>query len=196
MNAEDFRDCLARLGLSQAEAARLLGVKLRTVQRWAAGRPLVGEPAAQALRAWCRLSERGIAWRPDGDPVELEDLVGLAYHRRAALGLADIASRGIGPRGGSGRRWRINVDRCRATNPVMVVHFNRLADGSFLPASYRRLDGPAEMLHDRPLLEEAAAAFLEAAARRHGVEAGRPRDGLDGAPASRHRAALEEAPVS
>ena len=165
MNGQDFRDSLARLGLSQAEAARLLGVKLRTVQRWAAGRPTVGEPAAQALRAWCRLAERGIAWRSDGDPVEVEDLIGLAQRRRAALGLREIQHPGTGQRGGWRRRWRINIDRCRATSTTMVVHFNRLADGSFLPASYRRLDGPSQMPSDRALLEEAIAVFLETAAR-------------------------------
>ena len=100
MNALDFRDSLAQLGLSQAEAARLLGVELRTVQRWAAGRPVVGEPAAQALRAWCRLAERGIAWRPDGDPVETEDLIALAGRRRAALGLPRIPRQDGGKRGG------------------------------------------------------------------------------------------------
>ncbi len=172
MNGQDFRDSLARLGLSQAEAARLLGVKLRTVQRWAAGRPTVGEPAAQALRAWCRLAERGIAWRSDGDPVEVEDLIGLAQRRRAALGLREIQHPGTGQRGGWRRRWRINIDRCRASSTAMVVHFNRLADGSFLPASYRRLDGPAQLSRDRPLLEEATAAFLEAAARMPDAERG------------------------
>ena len=165
MNALEFRDSLARLGLSQAEAARLLGVKLRTVQRWAAGRPLVGEPAAQALRAWRRLAEQGIAWRPDSEPVEVEDPGAVAEHRRAALGLAVLMRPVSGRRGGWHRRWRINIERRRATSPAMVVHFNRLADGSFLPASYRRLGGPGEALGDRLLLEEATAAFLEAAAR-------------------------------
>ena len=77
MNAREFRDSLGRLGLSQAEAARLLGVKLRTVQRWAAGRPIVAEPAAQALRAWGRLAERGIAWRPTGTPSKSKIFRGL-----------------------------------------------------------------------------------------------------------------------
>jgi transcriptional regulator with XRE-family HTH domain len=196
MNAAEFRDSIARLGLSQAEAARLLGVKLRTVQRWAAGRPPVAEPAAQALRAWCRLAERGIAWRSDGDPVEVEDLIGLAQHRRAALGLREGAQLGIGRRGGWRRRWRINIDRCRATSTAMVVHFNRLADGSFLPASYRRLDGPARMPHDRPLLEEAMAVFLEAAASMSDFEGGAAHRGSDRAASSHGRGALDEAPIA
>ena len=156
----------------------------------------MGEPAAQALRAWCRLAERGIAWRSDGDPVEVEDLVGLAQHRRAALGLQEIQHLRIGQRGGWRRRWRINIDRCRATSTAMVVHFNRLADGSFLPASYRRLDGPARMPHDRPLLEEAMAVFLDAAARMSAFEGAAAHRGSDRAAASHGHAALDEAPIS
>jgi len=190
MNAQEFRGSLARLGLSQAEAARLLGVKLRTVQRWAAGRPLVGEPAAQALRAWRRLAEQGIAWRPDSDPVEVEDPVAVAEHRRATLGLAVLLHPVSGQRGWR-RRWRINIERHRATSPAMVVHFNRLADGSFLPASYRRLGGPGEAPGDRLLLEEATAAFLEAAARVEAVSSAAAR----AAEPARHLPQLQEAPV-
>jgi transcriptional regulator with XRE-family HTH domain len=193
MNAQEFRDSLQRLGLSQAEGARLLGVKLRTVQRWAAGRPAVGEPAAQALRAWRRLAERGIAWRPDGEPVEAEDLRVLAEHRRTEL--AEMLRRGDRARGPWRRRWRINIERCRATSPAMVVHFNRLADGGFLPASYRRLEGEAQAAADRSLLEEATAAFLEVAARAEA--AGRIPTARDGEPAADapRRPMLEEAPA-
>ena len=191
MNAQEFRDGLARLGLSQGEAARLLGVKLRTVQRWAAGRPLVGEPAAQALRAWRRLAEQGIAWRPDSEPVEVEDPIAVAEHRRAALGLAVLLHPASSQRGGWRRRWRINVERHRATSPAMVVHFNRLADGSFLPASYRRLGGPGESPGDRLLLEEATAAFLEAAARLEAVSSAAVR----AAEPARHLPHLQEVSV-
>src|SRR5262249_49039019 len=132
---------------------------------WAAGRPAVGEPAAQALRAWCRLAERGVAWRPDGEPVEREDLAALADRRRADLGVPEIVLRSKEQRNAWRRSWHVNIDRWRATSAVMVVHFNRLADGGFLPASYRRLDGDADFQRDRPLLEGAIAAFLEAATK-------------------------------
>ena len=195
MIAAELRDRLAQLGLSQAEAARLLGVKLRTVQRWAAGRPVAGEPAAQALRAWCLLAERGVAWRPDGEPVEDEDLFDLADRRRAALGLTAIPRHDAGKRSREHRRWRINIGRCRATSTTMVVHFNRLADGSFLPASFRRLDGPAQMPRDRPLLQEAMAVFLAAAA---GMAAPGPGAALDRdpAPPSPSPGAFEEVPAA
>ncbi len=165
MKAGEFRHALDRLGLSQAEAARLLGVKLRTVQRWAAGSPEPAEPAAQALRAWCRLAERGFAWRPDEIAVEIEDPAGLAETRRRALALDGVGS-GLGAAVRKGaRRWRVNVERCRATSGDMVVHFNRLADGSFLPASYRRLDRLADPKKDRFLIAQALASFLRAARR-------------------------------
>ena len=157
----------------------------------------MAEPAAQALRAWCRLAEKGDRLaRSDGNPVEVEDLIGLAENRRAALGLGEIQRPGIGPRGGWRRRWRVNIDRCRASSTAMVVHFNRLADGSFLPASYRRLDGPAQLSRDRPLLEEATAAFLEAAARMPDAERGAEVRRSDRASMMRDDAALDEVPLS
>ena len=83
----------------------------------------------------------------------------------------------------------------------MVVHFNRLADGSFLPASYRRLDGPARMLQDRPLLEEAMAVFLDTAARMADFEGeaadrGSERAAATPGHATPGHAALDEAPIS
>jgi len=162
MNEREFRAGLDQLGLSQAEAARLLGVKLRTVQRWAAGRPPVAEPAAQALLAWCRMAERGMAWRPGDNAVELEDLVEIARRWHLALRL-DESSYRIRAQGGPRRRWRVNLRRCRAVSKSMVVTFSRLADGSFAPASYRPLDGPADLRRDRILIEEAVAAFADIA---------------------------------
>jgi transcriptional regulator with XRE-family HTH domain len=64
MHGEELRSMIADLGLSQVEAARLLGVETRTVQRWIEGIHGVPEPVAQALHAWRRLAERGFAWRP------------------------------------------------------------------------------------------------------------------------------------
>ena len=170
MNADELRAALSWLGLSQAEAARLLGVKLRTVQRWLVGSPPVAEPAAQALSAWRRLAERGIAWRPDGAPAEAEDLAVIAQLRRQALGLPEMQRRRAALATGRRRRWRVNIERCRVTSPVIVLHFNRMADGSFLPASYRRLDRPADHRQDRPLLDEAILAFFDAVSKARSAE--------------------------
>ena len=37
MTAQEYRGALSRLGLSQAQAARLIGVNTRTSERWGAG---------------------------------------------------------------------------------------------------------------------------------------------------------------
>ena len=42
--------------------------------------------------------------------------------------------------------------------------------GSFLPASYRRLDRPADHRQDRPLLEEAILAFFDAVSKARSAE--------------------------
>ena len=168
-----MRAALGRLGLSQAEAARLLGVRLRTVQRWIAGRPEVAEPAAQALRAWCSLAERGLPWRPDGEAIVIEDPAVVAAARRRSLDLEEILAR-VAVRGGPKRRWRVNIARRRAATQGIVVSFNLLGDGSFLPASYRRTDGRTDLRHDRPVVEEAIAVFADFVARTS-AEWGKPR---------------------
>jgi DNA-binding transcriptional regulator YiaG len=52
MSAADLRAALARLGLSQSEAARRFGVNARTVRRWIVGdRPIPG-PVIELIRTW------------------------------------------------------------------------------------------------------------------------------------------------
>ncbi len=163
MDSNEFRSALNRLGLSQLEAARLLGVKSRTIQRWVAGSPPVGEPAAQALRAWCRLAEHGLAWRPDAEPIDAEDLGSLARRRQQAIGLEGMIKR-VAARGGPKKRWRINLKRRRAMAGPISVMFNTLANGGFCPASYRRLDRSADRAEDSALIEEAIVSFAAAVA--------------------------------
>lgn len=50
MTASDYREILARLELTQIQAARLLGVDERTSRRWAIGERAVPPPAARFLR--------------------------------------------------------------------------------------------------------------------------------------------------
>jgi len=50
MTPSEYRDLLATLGLTQAGAARLLGVDERTSRRWATGERDVPMPAARFLR--------------------------------------------------------------------------------------------------------------------------------------------------
>lgn len=51
MSAEQFRRILKRAGVSQAAAAKRLGVGLRTVNRWACGKGTITKPVAAAIRA-------------------------------------------------------------------------------------------------------------------------------------------------
>jgi transcriptional regulator with XRE-family HTH domain len=161
VDSSEFRASLNRLGLSQLEAARLLGVKSRTIQRWVAGSPPVGEPAAQALRAWCRLADHGIAWRPDADAIDDEDPGTFARRRQQAIGLEAMIKR-VAARGGPKKRWRVNLKRRRAMAGPISVMFNTLANGGFCPASYRRLDATADRAGDQAMIEEAIVCFAAA----------------------------------
>lgn len=50
MTTGSLKDCLARLGLKQAELAQLLGVSPRTVEPWATGEQALPGPVAGYLR--------------------------------------------------------------------------------------------------------------------------------------------------
>jgi DNA-binding transcriptional regulator YiaG len=50
MTADEYRTAIETLGLSQIEAARLLGVDARTSRRWASGQREVPPPAMRFLR--------------------------------------------------------------------------------------------------------------------------------------------------
>jgi DNA-binding transcriptional regulator YiaG len=49
MTPDEFRAALARLGLTQSGAARLLGVDARTVRKWACDERGVPEPVRRLL---------------------------------------------------------------------------------------------------------------------------------------------------
>ena len=50
MTHDEYREAIARLDLSQAAAARLLGVDERTSRRWATGERDVPPPAVRFLQ--------------------------------------------------------------------------------------------------------------------------------------------------
>jgi len=50
MTPAQFKNAIARLGLKQAEAAKFLGVGLRTVEHWVTGDRRIPNPAAILLR--------------------------------------------------------------------------------------------------------------------------------------------------
>lgn len=64
MTADEFRALLAKLGITQAEAARRLHVCLKTVNNWAGGRHAIRESCALLIRKILLPSRRssGKSW--------------------------------------------------------------------------------------------------------------------------------------
>jgi transcriptional regulator with XRE-family HTH domain len=52
MSATEYRDALAKLGLTQVGAARLMGVSDRTSRRWASGEQDIPPPVERLIRAY------------------------------------------------------------------------------------------------------------------------------------------------
>lgn len=164
MLGKELQSIIDYLGLSQLEAAQLLGVESRTLQRWIAGTYGAPESVAQALHAWRRLAERGFAWRPGSEAVIADDLVEIARLQQQVMKIDDIVSR-VAARGGLTKHWWVNLRRRRATTASMVVTFNVLANGGFSPASYYRRRGCLDREADWHDIEEAIVAFGRAVAR-------------------------------
>lgn len=66
---EEFAECLDKLKLSQIEAARLLSVTPRTINRWVSNPHEISGPAEQALKGWLRLQHYNLPWRPDMEDI-------------------------------------------------------------------------------------------------------------------------------
>jgi DNA-binding transcriptional regulator YiaG len=60
MNKTEYRSAIASLGLSQAGAARFLGVNERTSRRWA----IDGDPPPEAVAMLLRLMV-AVKWKPE-----------------------------------------------------------------------------------------------------------------------------------
>ena len=54
MTAMQLRRALKRLGWTQVELARRLGVDPRTVRKWVLSERPMGEPASRLVRTWLR----------------------------------------------------------------------------------------------------------------------------------------------
>jgi hypothetical protein len=167
MTPQELRTHMADLGLSDLEAADLLGVSERTVRRWADGEEVPG-PVEQALRAWGRLHQRGLAWRPDSVSIFEDDQQQIAAHRQHAIAVDEILTR-VQARGGPHFPWIVDRDSGRATCGKMEVSFYKLANGGFSPAQYRRKDTYPDVQRDREFIEDAffyiAKAMRKEAAR-------------------------------
>lgn len=169
MTKIELVELLARLNLSQREAATLLSVNPRTFRRWLEDADQMPKTAEVALRAWDRLNRLGLAWRPDGvalgesNPEEVAEQI--AKFRKHAIDLDSLLRR-VASRGGPKLQWDINLDDNEATLGPMTVHFYQLVNGSFSPASYRRSDRHPDPQLDAELLEDAYACIARALSKK------------------------------
>ena len=154
MTPIELEQSLIRLGLSPSEAAQLLGVAPRTYRRWLDGEEIPG-PVEQAIRAWLRLHERRLPWRPDSAAIAEDDQDQIARHREHTISLSEIIAR-VEARGGPRTPWTVDRQRSRATLGPMEISFYTLKSGGFSLGSYTRKDGSPDVQRDRELIEDAA----------------------------------------
>jgi hypothetical protein len=159
MTPTELENHLSFLELSQTEAARLLSVAPRTVRRWLGGEQIPG-PVEQAFRAWHRLRERNLAWRPDSIAIVDDDQQQIAAHRAHAIAVAEMIAR-VEARGGPRLPWLVDRERSRAILGPIEVSFYRLANGGFSIASYTRNDGNPDVDRDREFIEDAAYSIAK-----------------------------------
>ena len=166
MLAAELQSHFLELGLVPDEAAQLLSVSPRTVQRWAHGLQEIPGPTEYALRAWRGLHDRALPWRPDKLSIALDDEVQIAATRAHAIELDALLKR-VEARGGPAAPWKVDLDLCKATLGPLQVSFYKLLNGGFAPQSYRRSDGLGpDLQRDGPLLEDAYACIAGEFVRR------------------------------
>lgn len=166
MTTADLQFHFLQLGLTTDEAAQLLSVSPRTVQRWQHGIQEVPGPAEQALRAWMGLHERGLAWRPDEVSLTVGDAEQIAIARTHAVELDALLKRVEARSGPSSAPWTVDLERGRAILGSLEVSFYRLKNGGFAPQSYRRSDEHGtDLRRDWHLIEDAYACIARAFAK-------------------------------
>ena len=121
-----LKDVLLRIGLKQAELARLIGVSQRTVSQWATGDADLPGPVAAYLRVLQKLAPEALAeelGRLEGRKLMLDEgLYGLDYWTAGAAATASDAGAGLavlrnGKIRGSGR-WGGIFDGSYVYDPV------------------------------------------------------------------------------
>jgi hypothetical protein len=118
-------------------------------------------PAEQALRAWIRLHERNLPWRPDSASIAEDDQDQIARHRMHAINLTDILDR-VEARGGPRLPWTVDRQRSRATLGAMEVSYYTLLNGGFSLANYTRKDGDPDVQRDWEFIEDAMFCIAKA----------------------------------
>jgi hypothetical protein len=154
MSAMEILEHFQALRLNQAEAAQMLGVSARTVRRWCDGEEVPG-PAEAALRAWRKLSERHLAWRPDSVSLTENHPGRIAAHLEHAVGLQSMIER-VEARGGPRLFWEVDIPESTATLGQAQVSFYKLQNGGFSVSVYTRRDGVRpDVRRDCALIEDA-----------------------------------------
>jgi len=176
MTAVELREHIQGFGLTQTELAQLLGANARTVRRWleedgSADSPGVPGAVATTLRAWQRLQQAALAWRPEDAPLSASGAApALAAQRFYALGIDAMLER-VRMRGGPAVPWDVDLARQRATVGAVQLSFYVLEGGGFVPLSYRRQDALLpDPVRDQTLLEDGVACIARTL-ERHGQRA-------------------------
>lgn len=173
MTYSDFQQQLTHLGISSEEAAQLLGYSDRTLRRWGEEDQIPGVAEA-AIRAWRKLHERRIPWKPDTLSVFDDDQDQISRMRDHAVEVAEMIAR-VEARGGPAAPWQVDLDKGTATLGGATVTFYHLANGAFSPSQYSRRDVPPDTHRDQHLIEDAAyciyRAFRGSTARAEALEA-------------------------
>jgi len=160
MDTNELHQSLDRLNLSPAEAGQILGVTPRTVRRWLDGEEMTG-PAVQAIRAWIRLHNRHLPWRPDTVSIIEDDQDQIERHRLHTVNIDAILSR-VEKRGTARLPWVVDWDKGKATLGPMEVGFYKLLSGGFSVSTYRRSDGTPDVERDADFIEEAIYCIAQA----------------------------------
>jgi hypothetical protein len=164
----ELEQYLLRLELTPIDAAQLIGVTPRTMQRWLDGEEIPG-PAEQALRAWIKLHDLGIPWKPDSRSINENNEKQISAHLRLAVDLAALLAR-VEKRGGPRTVWQVDHSRGRAASGKIEVSFYKLQNGGFSLANYTRRDMAPDLQRDRELVDD--AAYYIALSRRKEPEYG------------------------
>lgn len=144
MKPDDFDAALKYLRIDATEAAHLLHCTRRSIDRWSE----IGVPHSitMTVRAWVRLKEAALPWRPNALSLLNLDSPDTIRDRVAA-------------RGGAAAPWLVDAAREVAElGPVLITfQIDAGLPHGFRPISYDRTDARPNLERDRHLIEDGIA---------------------------------------